>query len=170
MTPFADFEPAFQRTLRAEGGLKLTDVKGDRGGQTYAGISRVAHPKWQGWAWIDRGDTPPTDMVRDFYRAEFWEPLQCSRMPQEIAEDIYDFAVNTGPRVSVKLAQAVAGVIPDGIVGPKTIEALERIDSALFKALFALAKIARYRDIVTRDRSQGKFLLGWINRTLGALS
>jgi len=33
-------------------------------------------------------------------------------------------------------------------------------------AYYALAKIARYRDIVTRDRSQMKFLLGWLNRTL----
>lgn len=126
----ADFEPAFQRTLKAEGGFRLTNIKGDRGGQTYAGISRMA---------------------------------------QEIAEDIYDFAVNAGPRVSAKLAQAVAGVAPDGAIGPKTIEALERIDPASFRPLFALAKIARYRDIVTRDRSQGRFLLGWINRTIGAL-
>ena len=92
-----------------------------------------------------------------------------ARMAQEIAEDIYDFAVNAGPRVSAKLAQAVAGVAPDGAIGPKTIEALERIEPATFRPLFALAKIARYRDIVTRDRSQGRFMLGWINRTLGAL-
>lgn len=127
----ADFEPAFQRTLKAEGGFRLTNIKADR--------------------------------------AEFWAPLQCSRMAQEIAEDIYDFAVNAGPRVSAKLAQAVAGVAPDGAIGPKTIEALDRIDPASFRPLFALAKIARYRDIVTRDRSQGRFLLGWINRTIGAL-
>ena len=165
----ADFEPAFQRTLKAEGGFRLTNIKGDRGGQTYAGIARKMHPRWPGWEWIDRDETPPTDLVRDIYRAEFWAPLQCSRMAQEIAEDIYDFAVNAGPRVSAKLAQAVAGVAPDGAIGPKTIEALEPIDPASFRPLFALAKIARYRDIVTRDRSQGRFLLGWINRTIGAL-
>ena len=165
----ADFEPAFQRTLKAEGGFRLTNIKGDRGGQTYAGIARKMHPRWPGWEWIDRDETPPTDLVRDLYPAEFWAPLQCSRMAQEIAEDIYDFAVNAGPRVSAKLAQAVAGVVPDGVIGHKTIEALERIDPATFRPAFALAKIARYRDIVMRNRSQGKFLLGWINRTLEAL-
>jgi len=165
----ADFESAFQRTLKAEGGFRLTNIKGDRGGQTYAGIARNMHRRWPGWAWIDRDETPPTDLVRDFYRTEFWTPLQCSRMTQETAEDIYDFAVNAGPRVSAKLAQAVAGVVPDGVIGPKTIEALERIDPATFRPLFALAKIARYRDIVTRDRTQGRFMLGWINRILGAL-
>jgi hypothetical protein len=34
---------------------------------------------------------------------------------------------------------------------------------------YALAKIARYRDIVQRDKTQIKFLLGWINRTLAGV-
>lgn len=166
----ADFEPAFQRTLRAEGGFGLTDVRGDRGGQTYAGISRKANPEWPGWAWVDRDETPPTDLVRDLYRLSYWAPLRCDRMPQAIAEDIFDFAVNAGVKVSAKLAQAVVGVTPDGVVGPKTIDALAAADPALFRALFALAKIARYRDIVRRDRSQAKFLLGWLNRVLNDLA
>lgn len=166
----ADFELAFQRTLRAEGGFKLTDVKGDRGRQTYAGISRRANPDWPGWGWIDSNETPPTDLVRDLYRTHYWAALRCDRMPQAIAEDVFDFAVNAGVSVSAKLAQAVVGVTPDGVIGPRTIEALAAADPATFRMAFALAKIARYRDIVMRDRSQGKFLLGWINRTLEGLA
>lgn len=166
----ADFEPAFQRTLRAEGGFRLTDIKGDRGGQTYAGIARTRNPDWPGWAWVDRADTPPTDLVRDFYRAGYWAPLHCDRMPQAIAEDVFDFGVNAGPKVSAKLAQAVVGVTPDGVIGPRSIAALESADPAQFRALFALAKIARYRDIVRRDRSQSRFLLGWLNRVLNDLA
>jgi hypothetical protein len=40
------------------------------------------------------------------------------------------------------------------------------MEPRLFLALYALARIARYRDIVTRQRTQQKFLLGWINRSL----
>lgn len=166
----ADFEPAFQRTLQAEGGFQLTDVKGDRGGQTYAGIARKRNPDWPGWAWVDRADTPPTDLVRDFYRTEYWAPLHCDRMPQAIAEDIFDFGVNAGTKTSAKLAQAVVGVTPDGVIGPRSIAAIGAADPAMFRMAFALAKIARYRDIVRRDRSQGKFFLGWINRTLEGLA
>jgi hypothetical protein len=34
---------------------------------------------------------------------------------------------------------------------------------------FTLAKIARYRDIVRKDKTQLKFLVGWINRALEAV-
>ncbi len=44
----ADFIPCFEQTLTLEGGYKLHTVKGDRGGMTYAGISRVHHPNWPG--------------------------------------------------------------------------------------------------------------------------
>ena len=58
------------------------------------------------------------------------------------------------------------GTTPDGRIGPKTLQALNEADPESFVLAYALAKVARYRDIVMRDRSQLKFLLGWINRTL----
>jgi len=60
----------------------------------------------------------------------------------------------------------LGGLTPDGKLGPKTLAALNEADEALFIARYALAKIARYAELVRRDRSQAKFLLGWINRTL----
>jgi hypothetical protein len=35
---------------------------------------------------------------------------------------------------------------------------------------FAIAKVARYASICNNDRSQNKFLLGWINRTLEVMA
>ena len=60
----------------------------------------------------------------------------------------------------------MAGATPDGSLGPRSVAALNAMDPEKFVMAYALAKIARYRDIVTRDRTQIKFLLGWINRTL----
>jgi lysozyme family protein len=163
----ADFRPAFERTLLAEGGYKLTNVAADRGGQTYAGISRKNWPNWSGWGAIDRGETPESETVRAFYLVNFWQVVRGDSITdQRIAEALYDYAVNAGPKVAIKIAQIVLSTTPDGVIGPRTLAALNAVDPQAFLPAYALAIVARYRDIVTRDRSQGKFLLGWINRAL----
>ena len=163
----AEFLPAFDRMIRNEGGYKLTNVKDDRGSVTYAGIARKSWPSWQGWMFVDRGDIPPSDLVRGFYRENFWDAVKGDYiLHQSVAESLFDFAVNAGAKTAIKLAQIVGGVASDGDIGPKTLEALNAMDEGSFRIAYALAKIARYRDIVTKDRSPGKFLLGWINRTL----
>ena len=43
-------------------------------------------------------------------------------------------------------------------------------DPELFALKYALAKVSRYAEICNRDRTQSKFLLGWINRTLKELT
>ena len=156
--------------IASEGGYVNHTVAGDRGGQTYAGISRVFHPSWDGWQWIDKGDTSSEalkNLVRKFYKPKYWDPVggDFLRHP-EVAESIFDFAVNAGVRVACRLAQITANVKADGHIGPKSVKAINLIDPDIFITGYALAKVARYAGIVNRDRSQSKFLLGWINRTL----
>lgn len=163
----ADFLQAFEHMIVNEGGYGLSTVAGDRGGMTYAGIARNAWPRWSGWQVIDAGGTPDAQLVRDFYRVNFWNPLGLDEVQsQDAARTLFDFAVNAGVGTAAKLAQVVVGVTPDGRIGPKTLAAINMTDPDVFGPRYALAKLARYRDIVTRDRSQSKFLLGWINRTL----
>ena len=163
----AEFLPAFERMIVNEGGYVLHTVAGDRGGMTYAGIARNFHPSWQGWKVIDRGETPPAELVRQFYRSNFWAPLRLDDVAhQEVAGNLFDFGVNAGLGTAAKLAQLVVGVTPDGKVGAKTLSALNAIDPDLFVARYALAKIARYRDIVVKNRTQQRFLVGWLNRAL----
>ena len=166
----ADFLPAYEAMIRNEGGYVLHNVPGDRGGMTYAGIARNMNPQWEGWALIDRGEQVPAHMVREFYKANYWAPIRGDELQhQSTAQAIFDFHVNAGA-VARKLAQLVVGATPDGVIGAKTAAALNAYDPDKFVLAYALAKIARYRDIVTRDRTQGKFLLGWINRTLQGLA
>lgn len=162
-----DFLPAFEKMIVREGGYKLTNDPSDKGGMTYAGVARNRHPNWAGWPFIDRGDTPPAQMVRDFYKSSFWVPLALDSVAdQRIASTLFDFGVNAGTGTAAKLAQIVVGSTPDGKIGPRTIEALNAYPVDLFLAHFTLAKIARYRDIVRRDKTQIKYLMGWINRSL----
>lgn len=163
----ADFSPIYESMLANEGGYRLTNDKTDAGGMTYAGIARNFHPRWQGWQLIDAGQDVPAQMVREFYRKVFWAPVGGETINDpSIARTLFDFAVNAGVDVAVKLAQVVVSVTPDGRVGPKTIAAINEVEPRLFMALYSLAKLARYRDSVQKRPANIKYLMGWINRLL----
>ncbi len=169
----AQFDIAFEEMIKDEGGYVLHEIPNDTGGMTYAGIARNKNPHWAGWALVDRKEFGGilTSMVRDFYRDEFWNKMRGDEITnQEIANSIFNFGVNAGLGMAVKLAQLVVGATPDGGLGPRTLQRLNQFaDGQRFKEQYALAKIARYAQICNRDRSQSKFLLGWINRTLRGL-
>ena len=160
--------------IRNEGGFKVVNVAGDRGGQTYAGISRNFNPQWEGWRFIDANDLGSSrlsELVRSFYKTQFWDKLAGDTLAkQAIAETIFDFAVNAGAGIAAKLAQLVVDVVPDGRIGPVTLAKLNTADEAIFILKFAIAKITRYAEICNKDREQSKFLLGWINRTIRGLA
>lgn len=161
------FDEAFQRMIDDEGGFVNHKVVGDRGGQTYAGISRNNWPQWVGWEYIDRGEIPPEQVVRDFYKKEFWDKLRLDGVAKkEIASSIFNFAVNIGTTSAALLAQKILKVDLDGKIGPITIAALNKFDEELFVVKYALLKINFYKEIVQRSPSQGKFLIGWLNRSL----
>jgi lysozyme family protein len=168
----ADFNPAFEKMIVDEGGYTLHTIPSDTGGMTYAGIARNKNPNWPGWNLIDHDEkgTLLTEMVRKFYKTEFWDRIRGDEIAQQIvAESIFNFGVNTGLGVAIKLAQLIVGATPDGAIGPKTLEKFNAAEPESFKKSYALAKIARYADICNKNRSQSKFLLGWINRTLKGL-
>ena len=169
----ADFNAAFEKMIADEGGYVLHNVAGDTGGMTYAGIARNKNPDWGGWNLIDHkeiNNSLLTGMVRNFYKVEFWDRIRGDEIAnQVVAESVFNFGVNTGMGVAVKLAQLIVGATPDGAVGEKTVEKFSNVEPEAFKKAYALAKITRYADICNKNRSQSKFLLGWLNRTLKGL-
>lgn len=161
----ADFEPAFQRLMRDES-ISLTDHAKDRGGLAYAGITRKFHPKWEGWKYIDVGSTPPTQLVRDFYHVEYWMPIRGDQIKdQRIAEALFSQYVNM-ETTAIKLAQAVLGVVADGKIGPKTIDAINAYEPNRFLDRLCIAMVARYHAIGMRDKTQRVWWPGWISRAL----
>jgi lysozyme family protein len=161
----ANFELAIVKTLVREGGAQFHDVPGDTGGATKFGISQKAYPT------LDIRNLTE-QQARDIYRKDYWEPVRGDDITSQlVAENIFDTAVNMGVRTASKLAQLSADAAPaDGVIGSKSLAAINKMDEQLFLAAYSLTKIARYASICNKDRSQSKFLLGWINRTLGAAS
>jgi len=158
-----NWETSFDEVIRSEGGFVLTDIAGDLGGQTYAGIARKPNPSWVGWKLIDDGVMPNKTMVMDFYKT-IWNSVKCDDLPAGVDYLIYDFAVNAGAGQSAKLLQRAVGVPADGKIGPITLAAVNSKDVKELIDLFTEQKKAFYNLIVQNRHEQVKFLKGWMNR------
>lgn len=173
----ADFRKALQKTLRHEGGYVFD--KNDPGGETYKGVSRRANPDWPGWPLVttakDRDGFPNNleelpnlqDEVTLLYSRNYWLKTKCHFISsQEIAEKLFDMAVNMGPKSAVKLAQKASNVKADGVIGPKTLAALNSADSDIFMLRFRLEIISKYVKICKGRGSSKRYLYGWIKRAM----
>jgi len=172
----ADFSSAYERLLRAEGGYRETNVAGDRGDHTWAGISRRYHPNWKGWELVDSGAADTDELVRlthRFYKENYWDGFRGDDMgSQEIAEHLLVASVLSGLATVVKMAQTLLEVDADGIFGQKTLEAVQGLGSQekidRFVLSFCLLRIFRYNRLAG-DPRQLKFLRGWIRRVENSL-
>ena len=177
------FTTALEWVLDHEGGWTLTCDPDDRGGMTYAGISRAANPDWDGWPLIDARlqgrnvagrrlrieDPELTRRTAARYRGRYWSPIEgnaLSKISPRLARAVFSSAVLSHPRTTARLLQIAAEVEPDGHVGPVTLAALTQENEKLVLARFALARIARFSRIVARNRKQSKWLRGWVERAL----
>jgi len=174
----AEFTKAFQLVIAHEGGYG--NDPDDPGGETYKGVARKIFSKWDGWIKIDilkRQTGFPANLdkdvdlqqnVVDFYRVNFWDKMNGDNITnQQVAESIFDFGVNAGVGTSVSLAQLVIQTEADGVIGPQTIEAINKFDPEHFIAAFTVAKIARYVSIVKKRPTSQKYFYGWVRRALG---
>lgn len=175
-----NFEQSYIELLKDEGGH--ANDPDDFGGETYRGISRNNWPQWEGWEIIDQykkrkgfplnldSDSGLQEMVKNFYRKEFWDANNLDQITNySIAESIFNFAVNASSNTSVGLAQMVVGATVDGDLGPKTQAALNAVDPEQFVKDFALAKIFRYISIVRKKRTQEKYFFNWVTRSVESI-
>jgi len=174
----AEFKQAFKIIIANEG--KYVNDPDDPGGETYKGIARKIHSKWEGWTSIDilhkasgfpanlEKDTDLQQMVERFYQVQFWDKMKGDEITnQQAANSIFDFAVNAGCSTSVSLAQLVIGAETDGVFGTESLAALNAFDPEHFSAAFTVTKIARYITIVKKRPESRKYFYGWICRALG---
>ena len=116
------FDEAFSKLLGLEGGY--SDHKADPGGKTQYGITEAV-ARAHGFTADMR--TLTRDEAKRIYRADYWEPIRADDLPQQVRFDVFDGAVNSGVKQSVKWLQRAAGVTDDGIVGPKTLAAVHAL-------------------------------------------
>lgn len=172
----ANFNEAYKLTGHNEGGY--ADNHSDKGGETVQGIARNFWPNWPGWNTIDQVKPGKTieqinrylnssalfqEMVFNFYRDNFWDVNKLDLInDQQIANSVYDFGVNSGTGRAAKYLQKVAGTTPDGIIGNKTIAAINNADAETLYEDYNDLRRAFYNSIAIGD--QKEFLHSWLSR------
>ena len=152
------FDEAFNYTMPFEGWSACTNDPDDPGGLTKYGISKVNHPE------VDVANLS-LDGAKAIYRKHYWNPIKGDQIASgRVAIKFFDMAVNMGVKQATKLVQEALGdmgcsVAVDGMMGPKTLEALNGVDDdVLFVFLVPLLE-AFYRGL-----GKPKYIKGWLRR------
>ena len=133
----SNFEDCLARVLASEGGF--VNHPKDPGGMTNLGCTKATWEEFVGHPVSEadmRALTP--DDVAPLYKRKYWDRASCDLLPSGLDYAVFDAAINSGPGKAVKWLQEVAGTPVDGVVGRKTLAAVD--------AFSPLEIIAQYND------------------------
>lgn len=153
--------------LKWEGG-EVNDSL-DRGGHTNMGVT-ISTWKAVGYDKDGDSDIDGNDLhlmnKKDFNLVlrKYWDRWQADNIiNQSIANLLVDMVWGSGKWGIIK-PQQVLGVVADGMVGKKTIDAVNSANQKeLFDKLFKM-RVDFLNNIVKNNPSQKRFIKGWMNR------
>lgn len=141
----------------------------DTGGATQTGVTIGTY---RSWCRKHKVSEPTVENLKcipyatwlSILKEGYWDKWRADEiLGQGVANMLVDFVWASGSH-GIKEPQKFLGVVPDGVVGPKTLSAVNsRGPITLFYQLRNL-RIKFVEDIVKRRPSQKKWLKGWKNR------
>ena len=155
--------------LKWEGGF--VNDPADLGGATNMGVTIGA---WKSCGYDKDGDgdidvddlrlLTREDVVNRVLKPHYWDRWKADDIKsQSVANILVDWVWASGAH-GIKIPQRLLGVSVDGIVGPKTLAAVNARNP---RELFDMIKIARFdfiEDICRKRPANSKFKRGWMNR------
>ena len=107
------------------------------------------------------------EMIQAFYKKEFWDKAKLDEVhSQQIANEIFIAGVNMGMKKAVMLAQKLVCVPADGVMGPKTLKAINTHDDAAFDEMYDTLEMDYYEMIVVNSPKKRIYAKGWRNRAI----
>ncbi len=164
----AKLETLWPFILSWEGGF--ANVPGDRGGATKYGVT-ISTWKAQGYDKDGDGDIDVDDLklitekdAMRICRLNFWNRWRADEIrSQSVANLLVDWVWGSGKH-GIVIPQQLLGVKADGIVGPKTLAALNAQDARTFFYKAWNRRKEFLNTICVNRPTNYKFLAGWLNR------
>jgi len=162
------FEIAIKEVLKHEGLWSFH--KNDPGGMTMRGVTKKVYEKWLG---REVTEQEMRDLSEEtaiaIYKKNYWDRNRCDMVEDAsspgVAYFLLDFAVNAG-RQGAKCLQKSIGANPDGVIGPKTIAILKKMDADYVLEQMHMHRQNFYESLKTFET----FGRGWTRRNDEALA
>lgn len=164
----SSFETTFSRTIGHEGKFQANPK--DRGNWTGGkeGVGELKGTKWglaaMTYPHLDIASIT-LEQAKEIYYNDWWLKLKMERWPNVMKYQMFDAAFNHGSGRANQFLQYAARVKDDGVIGPKTITAVNMTDPNDLVLRF-LAKRLRY---FTEVKTWAEFSKGWSLRVAQCL-
>lgn len=161
----AKAELLIPKIIRWEGGF--VNDPDDAGGATNKGVTLATFRKFYGAeATVQQLKRITDEQWLHIFEVGYWNIFKADDInDQSVANMCVDWLYNSGV-AAIKRVQKIVGVVDDGIVGPKTIGAINAKEAKPLFFQIRAARIAFVETIARNKPSQRKFLQGWKNRIL----
>lgn len=164
--------------IKREGGY--VNDPSDSGGETNFGITSKTLKEANQQGLIPHTDVKSLteDDAATIYKSMYFENTGINKLPDsKVQEMVLDHTVNAGPKAGAVLLQRALGIEEDGIIGSKTVAAVENfVKEKGTNALLHLYSEGRrkfYHDVVKARPQNSRFIRGWnrrVDEVLGGLA
>lgn len=156
----SDFDAALAEVLKDEGGY--VNHPKDPGGATNKGVTQRVYDAYRARVGLPQLAVRliGQNEVEAIYRASYWDLAKCGQLPAGVSYVVFDGAVNSGVKQSVKWLQRALGVRDDGIIGPTTIAAAGAANPFSLIDKICDARLAFLKSLKTWST----FGRGWLKR------
>lgn len=141
----------------------------DKGGATNAGVTIATYRtyrKQKGYATTSVDDLKRMTSVewQEIFKTLYWDRWRADYiLSQSVADILVDWVWASGVW-GIKIPQRLLGVTTDGVVGPVTLETLNRLEARQTFDTIKSARVQFIDDICRRTPTNERFRRGWINR------
>ena len=120
-----NFEQCVALVLKHEGGF--VNHPKDPGGMTNLGVTKKVWEEWVGHP-VDEAAMRALTVqdVAPLYKKNYWDKIKGDQLPMGVDYACFDLAVNSGVGRAAKMLQQAVGVSADGVIGPATLDAVEK--------------------------------------------